>query len=109
MLLEILVANLVDNALRHNVANGNMTVAATTASGRPALTVVNTGQLVPGAAVGHLFEPFRTTSADRSRHSNGHGLGLAIVRAVADAHGAEIDAHARPSGGLEITVTFPAP
>jgi signal transduction histidine kinase len=108
VLLELLVANLIDNAIRHNVANGNMTVAATTASGRPALTVVNTGQLVPEAALGHLFEPFRTTSADRSRHSNGHGLGLAIVRAVADAHGATIDAHARPSGGLEITVTFPA-
>ncbi len=107
MLLELLVANLIDNAIRHNVANGSLTVEATTAAGRPALTVVNTGPLVPGAALDRLFEPFRTTGADRSRHSNGHGLGLAIVRAIADAHGATINTHARPSGGLEVTITFP--
>lgn len=108
-LLKLLVANLIDNALRHNVTNGSVSIVTTMASGQPTLTVVNTGPLVPEATLEHLFEPFRTTSADRIRHSNGHGLGLAIVRAIADAHGATIDAHARPSGGLEITVTFPAP
>ncbi len=105
-LLKLLVANLIDNALRHNVTNGSVSVLTTMASGQPTLTVVNTGPLVPEASLEHLFEPFRTTSADRIRHSNGHGLGLAIVRAIADAHGATIDAHARPSGGLEVTVRF---
>ena len=108
-LLELLVANLVDNALRHNLADGSISVLTTTTCGQPALTVVNTGPLIPDAALDHLFEPFRTTGTDRIRHANGHGLGLAIVRAIADAHGATIDAHARPSGGLEITITFPAP
>ncbi|MGH2857307.1 MAG: sensor histidine kinase [Solirubrobacteraceae bacterium] len=107
MLLELLVANLIDNAVRHNVANGTVTVAVTSASGRPVLTVVNTGPLVPEAALEHLFEPFRTTSADRSRHSDGHGLGLAIVRAIADAHDAAIETNARPTGGLEVSITFP--
>jgi signal transduction histidine kinase len=107
-LLELLVANLIDNALRHNVANGSISVLTTTTDGQPALTVVNTGPLVSESAIGHLFEPFRTTSTDRISHRDGHGLGLAIVRAVADAHSATIDALARPSGGLEITVTFPA-
>lgn len=107
-LLKLLVANLVDNALRHNVTDGSVSVVTTTASGQPTLTVVNTGPLVPEATLERLFEPFRTTSADRIRHSNGHGLGLAIVRAIADSHSATIDARARPSGGLEITVTFPA-
>ncbi len=106
-LLKLLVANLIENALRHNVANGSVSVLTTTASGQPTLTVVNTGPLVPEATLEHLFEPFRTTSADRIRQTNGHGLGLAIVRAIADAHGARIDARARPSGGLEITVTLP--
>lgn len=108
-LLKLLVANLIDNAMRHNKANGSVSVLTTTASGQPTLTVVNTGPLVPEATLEYLFEPFRTTSADRIRHSNGHGLGLAIVRAIADSHSATIDTHVRPSGGLEITVTFPAP
>lgn len=99
--------NLIDNAVRHNVANGTVTVAVTSASGRPVLTAVNTGRLVPEAALEHLFEPFRTTSADRSRHSDGHGLGLAIVRAIADAHDAAIETNARPTGGLEVSITFP--
>ncbi len=107
-LLESMVANLVDNALRHNASNGSITVLTATAAGRPSLTVLNTGPLVPDRAIGQLFEPFRTAGSDRIHHSNGHGLGLAIVRAIADAHGATIDVHARPSGGLEINVTFPA-
>jgi signal transduction histidine kinase len=108
-LVELLVSNLVDNALRHNVPDGSVTVLTTVASGRPTLTVANTGPLVPEATLAYLFEPFRTTHADRARHADGHGLGLAIVRAVADAHAATVDARARPSGGLEITVAFPAP
>jgi signal transduction histidine kinase len=108
-LLELLVANLIDNALRHNVAGGSASVLTTSSSGRPTLTVVNTGPLVPEAALEHLFEPFRTTSPDRIRRADGHGLGLAIVQAIARAHTATIEARARPSGGLEITATFPAP
>jgi signal transduction histidine kinase len=107
-LLESLVANLVDNALCHNVSNGTISVVTATFAGRPSVTVVNTGPLVPDSAIGHLFEPFRTAGADRLHHSNGHGLGLAIIRAIGDAHSATIDVHARPSGGLEVTVTFPA-
>jgi signal transduction histidine kinase len=63
---------------------------------------------VSDSSIAHLFEPFRMAGADRVHDANGHGLGLAIARAIADAHNATIDAHARPSGGLEITVTFPA-
>jgi len=54
-----------------------------------------------------LFQPFRQLGTQRTRHGEGHGLGLAIVRAIADAHGASLTAHARPGGGLDIEVTFP--
>jgi signal transduction histidine kinase len=106
-LLESLVANLVDNAVRHNVSNGSISILTATAKAGPSLTVLNTGPLVPDSAIGHLFEPFRTSGADRVRRSNGHGLGLAIIRAIADAHNATVDVQPRASGGLEITITFP--
>jgi signal transduction histidine kinase len=50
---------------------------------------------------------FRRLGTQRTRHGEGHGLGLAIVRAIADAHGAAVAARARPAGGLDIEVTFP--
>ena len=54
-----------------------------------------------------LFQPFRQLGTQRTRRGEGHGLGLAIVRAIADAHGAALTARARPAGGLDIKVTFP--
>jgi signal transduction histidine kinase len=54
-----------------------------------------------------LFQPFRQLGTERTRRGEGHGLGLAIVRAIADAHGASLTARARPGGGLDIAVAFP--
>ncbi|GAB3841252.1 sensor histidine kinase [Dactylosporangium cerinum] len=100
-----LVTNLVDNALRHNVPGGTVEVS-TTAPGR--LTVSNTGAPVPPAEVARLFQPFQRLGTDRTDHTDGHGLGLAIVAAIAHAHRAPLTAHPRPDGGLHITVDFPA-
>jgi signal transduction histidine kinase len=107
VLVQLLVSNLIDNAVRHNSPHGTVTVQTGTTTNESALTVVNSGPLIPNHALGYLFEPFRTTQTDRVRHGDGHGLGLAIVQAIARAHGATTDAKARPTGGLEITVTFP--
>ncbi|MDA8366868.1 MAG: ATP-binding protein, partial [Actinomycetota bacterium] len=57
--------------------------------------------------VDHLFEPFVRLAGARRLHGEGHGLGLAIVRSVADVHRAELHARARPQGGLAVSVTFP--
>jgi signal transduction histidine kinase len=57
--------------------------------------------------VEELFQPFRQLSTERTRYGEGHGLGLAIVRAIADAHGAALTARPRHEGGLDIEVTFP--
>jgi signal transduction histidine kinase len=60
--------------------------------------------------VDRLFQPFQQLGAERTRRDGGHGLGLAIVAAIARAHGAAVAARPRPGGGLDITVSFrPAP
>ncbi|GAA2577203.1 ATP-binding protein [Dactylosporangium fulvum] len=99
-----LVTNLVDNALRHNIPGGTVEIT-TTAPGR--LTVSNTGTEIPPAEISRMFQPFQRLGTDRTNQTSGHGLGLAIVAAIAQAHGAPLAAHARPDGGLQITVDFP--
>jgi signal transduction histidine kinase len=108
VLARRLVVNLVDNAMRHNVAGGKVEVSIGTRDGRAVLAVANTGPVVPPEAVDRLFQPFLRLDGRLVRHDNGHGLGLSIVDAIATAHGAEITASARTGGGLSIEVAFPA-
>jgi signal transduction histidine kinase len=108
VLAERLIANLVENALRYNVPGGWVEVSTGTADGGAVVSVRNTGPVVPAAAVDRLFQPFKRLAGSRVQHSGGHGLGLAIVRVIADAHGAPVTARAREAGGLDITVAFPA-
>jgi signal transduction histidine kinase len=103
-LAESLVANLVDNALRHNVPGGRVTVSTGVADGRAVLAVSNSGPVVPAAEVDRLFQPFQRLTGERLH--GGHGLGLAIVRAIAEAHKASLKARARPEGGLDVEVGF---
>jgi signal transduction histidine kinase len=106
-LVESLVANLVDNALRHNAAGGRITIATDVTAGRAYISVRNTGTVVPSDQVERLFQPFQQLGSERIRHTDGHGLGLAIVRAIASAHGATLTPRARTQGGLDIEVSFP--
>ena len=106
-LAESLIANLADNALRYNVPGGWAEVSTATRDGHAVVSVRNTGQEVPPMEVGRLFLPFQRVDGERAHHRVGHGLGLAIVRAIADAHGASLTATARETGGLDITVIFP--
>ncbi len=106
-LAQSLVTNLVDNAIRHNLPGGRAEITTAMADGGAVVTVGNTGTLIPPHSVDDLFQPFRRLGTQRIRHGEGHGLGLAIVRAIADAHGAALTASPRPQGGLDIAVTFP--
>jgi signal transduction histidine kinase len=106
-LVESLVTNLVDNALHHNVAEGRVEVSTASVAGGATLAVRNTGPVIPPMDVDRLFEPFQRLGNERVG-ADGHGLGLAIVRAIADAHGATLTARARPEGGLDVEVRFPA-
>ncbi len=105
LLIERLVANLVDNAVRHNVPGGWVRLDTGIAYGRPVVRVANSGQVIPPDRVGALFQPF-LRMAERTGNGDGHGLGLSIVAAIADAHGAKINAVANPAGGLTVTVAF---
>ncbi|TQS42150.1 sensor histidine kinase [Cryptosporangium phraense] len=108
-LVESLVQNLVGNAVRHNVAGGWVRVTTGAVDGRAVLTVSNSGPVIPPSEVARLLEPFQQLDGPRLRSGGGHGLGLPIVRAIADAHRAELGVAPRPTGGLTVTVTFPDP
>jgi signal transduction histidine kinase len=101
------MANLVGNAVRHNVDGGAVEIATAVKGGRTVVTVGNTGPLVPPDEVDRLFQPFQRLGVQRVRHDGGHGLGLAIVRAIVRVHGATLTPEPRPEGGLDITVAFP--
>ena len=107
-LVERLVANLLSNAIHHNVVGGSIQLATDTRDGHAVLTVVNTGPTIPASELERIFQPFQRL--DRARTNNGHGLGLglSIVQAVADAHEATITTRAPAGGGLHIEVSFPA-
>lgn len=108
-LLESLAANLVDNATTHNVEGGHVRISTRRTDGRAVLAVANSGPEVPAAEIDRLFQPFQRLDPQRVRHRGGHGLGLSIVRAIATAHGATIDARPSPGGGISVEIAFPPP
>jgi signal transduction histidine kinase len=108
-LAERLVANLVDNAIGHNLPAGWVQIQTSTGAGRAELAVANSGPTVPPAELDRLLRPFQRLGPDRTGHQQGHGLGLSIVAAVAAAHQADLRVGARPDGGLQVVVAFPTP
>ncbi|WP_030057690.1 MULTISPECIES: sensor histidine kinase [Streptomyces] len=110
VLLERLALNLLQNAVRYNTAGGWVELATAAVPGGGELVVSNTGPVVPGYELEHIFEPFRRIKgADRTRSDKGVGLGLSIVRSVVRAHGGTIEATPRAGGGLTMRVRIPAP
>jgi signal transduction histidine kinase len=105
-LVERLVGNLVENAVRHG-AEGSRALVWTGHDrlSRPALRVESAGPALADDALRGLAEPFHRLEGDR--RSPGTGLGLSIVRSVSDAHGAELALRTRPEGGLVAEVAFP--
>src|SRR5207237_1061836 len=105
VLIERLVTNLVDNAVRYNFEGGSIYVETGTAGGESYLSITNSGPLVPEWKLPWLFEPF-TRLEQRVANGKGVGLGLSIVASVVTAHHGRIDVDALPNGGLKITVRF---
>jgi signal transduction histidine kinase len=107
LLVERLVANLLTNAVRHNIPGGCVEVRTGVKDGEAVLSVANTGPLVPPAELDRLFQPFQRLDRRRAHYTDGHGLGLSIVRAIATAHDAAITVRPVPDGGLRVTIIFP--
>ena len=103
-LLERMIANLIDNAIRHNVPDGWIDVRTRPAGAMIELTVGNGGRVIDPATAATLTEPFRRVD----RTAGGFGLGLSIVRSVAVAHRGHAVVTAPKTGGLEVCVSLPA-
>ncbi|HWS35425.1 MAG TPA: ATP-binding protein [Actinoplanes sp.] len=104
VLLERLITNLVQNAIKYNRPDGTIDVRV---GADPAVVVVNTGEDVPPEEVTALFEPFRRRSAARIDHSGGAGLGLSIARSITQAHDGLITATSTGRDGLTVEVALP--
>jgi signal transduction histidine kinase len=108
-LLTSLIGNLLDNAIRYNLDGGRVDVGTRRHGPRAVLEISNTGPAVPQDAVDRILQPFQRLAAPRTQGaSSGLGLGLAIVHAVADSHGADLRVTPNPGGGLTVTVGFAA-
>jgi signal transduction histidine kinase len=108
-LVERLVANLLSNAIHHNIDDGSVSITTETRDGHAVLTVSNTGPTIPASDLERIFQPFQRLDPGRANNNgNGLGLGLSIVQAIANAHGATITTDAQADGGLQIQISFPA-
>jgi hypothetical protein len=106
-LLERLIGNLVENAVRHNVDGGWLRVSCGAAGERAWLHVANGGQVIAPGDVDVLFEPFRRGAGKARTATRGAGLGLSIVRLIVEAHHGRLQAAAPPFGGLAIRIELP--
>jgi two-component system sensor histidine kinase BaeS len=103
------LANLLENALRHTPPAGAVTVHARATGGGVQLSVADTGEGIPAEHLPHLFERFYRADTARDRSQGGSGIGLAVVRAVVTAHGGQVEAASGgPGAGATFTVTLPA-
>ncbi|WP_255949223.1 sensor histidine kinase [Streptomyces odontomachi] len=109
LLLESIVKNLVDNGVRHNIADagGWLRVISRSRADHVEIEVSNTGPDVPAYEIPSLFQPFRRLGTERLVTAKGSGLGLSIVRAIARAHRGSVTAHPNKTGGLTVIVTLP--
>jgi heavy metal sensor kinase len=102
------LADLIDNALQHTPTGGRVTVEVSTAAGILTIEVSDTGSGFASSFLPDAFEAFTRADASRSRPTGGAGLGLAIVRAIAEAHGGTVEATNREDGGAAVRLRIPA-
>jgi len=107
-LLRQLAANLIDNALRHNVPHGTLSIHVTSDRDHSTLKVANTGPVIAQDEIGRLLQPFQRLSSRRPADDDGLGLGLPIVAAITRAHHATLLVSPGDRGGLNIEASFPA-
>jgi signal transduction histidine kinase len=107
VLLDRMVRNLVDNAVRHNHRDGWIDVITRHADGGAVVSVRNSGETIPAQDLDRLFEPFQRLDTDRTTAAKSTGLGLALVTSIVRAHHGTLEAAPLAEGGLAVTVTLP--
>jgi len=107
-LLERMVGNLVDNAVRHNVDGGQVKVRTSASEAGVELTIVNTGVAIPEELLPQLLEPFHRLHGRARTADQGLGLGLTIAAAASRAHRGKLSLSTVPAGGLEVRVALPS-
>jgi two-component system sensor histidine kinase BaeS len=105
--IEQVITNLVTNALRHTGENGRIILSLSTQPGQVHLQVHDNGPGIPTIDLPHIFERFYRAGHSRSREEGGTGIGLAIARQLAEAHGGSLTAANHPQGGALFTLSLP--
>ncbi|MGV0745540.1 sensor histidine kinase [Mycolicibacterium sp. XJ870] len=100
------LGNLLDNALQHTPPGGRVSVEARPGAGSVTLTVADTGDGIPAEHLPHIFERFYRADTARDRGHGGSGIGLAIAKALVEAHGGRITATSE-AAGTTFTITLP--
>ncbi|WP_222708574.1 cell wall metabolism sensor histidine kinase WalK [Paenibacillus sp. N3.4] len=102
-LLERAIGNLIDNALRHTTLGGTIEIKWHREPDRIVFSIADTGTGIPEKDLPHIFEPFYRADASRNSETGGTGLGLTIAKRIAQAHGGDLTARNRSTGGAEFT------
>jgi signal transduction histidine kinase len=106
-LLTRMVENVIDNAVHHNEPGAWLRVQTAVEGSRACLVVENGGSVLAQAEVEQLARPFRRLGAERTGSDRGSGLGLSIVKSIAEVHGGTLGLHARSNGGLRVVIALP--
>jgi two-component system phosphate regulon sensor histidine kinase PhoR len=106
-LIEDLVANLIENAIKYNKAAGEVSVQVTDTDSSVILSVADTGIGIPPEHQARIFERFYRVDKSHSKETGGTGLGLAIVKHIANYHNAEIKLESSVDQGTKVVVIFP--
>jgi two-component system OmpR family sensor kinase/two-component system sensor histidine kinase BaeS len=106
--LEQVLANIVDNALRHTPAGGTVSMSSSTDNGHVSLAVHNTGSFIAPDVIPRVFDRFFQVDPVRSRADGNTGLGLAISKEIVEAHGGNISVKSSETGGTEFVIILPA-
>ncbi|QEL20472.1 heavy metal sensor histidine kinase [Limnoglobus roseus] len=106
-LFQRAVCNLVENAIRHTPAGGEITLSAATAGGSGTVAVTDSGSGIPAADLPHVFDRFYRADPARSSEGRNVGLGLSIVKSITDLHGGSVSADSEAGRGTRVAMTFP--
>lgn len=98
--------NLIENAIKYNVENGEVQITIAAHADKISVTIADTGIGIPEELKKHIFEPFFRVDKSRSRQMGGAGLGLSTVQSIIDKHGGSIEVFANPNGGSIFKVTI---